>query len=92
MLPGGHALSMGPQDFDGTHDTKCSYRRGAARCGMISLCMGDALHRVRADVVLGGDHAHAWAMLPAQIGEDRALNVGGDLGSAELLALVPGPP
>jgi hypothetical protein len=54
--------------------------------------MGDALHRVRADAVPGRDHAHAWAMLPAQIGLDSALDLGIDLGPPELLAVFLGPP
>jgi hypothetical protein len=39
----------------------------------------DALHRVDADAVRGGDHTHAWAILPAQRGVDRSLDVGSDL-------------
>jgi hypothetical protein len=36
----------------------------------------DALHRVDADAVRGSDHAHAWAILPAQRGVDRSVDVG----------------
>jgi hypothetical protein len=50
------------------------------------------LHRVDADTMRGGDHAHARPILPAQIGLDCALDVGIYLGPAELLALIPGPP
>ena len=50
---------------------------------MISLRVGDALHRVDGNVVRSSDHAHAWAILLAQIGEDRAFDVSIDLGSSE---------
>jgi hypothetical protein len=40
----------------------------------------------------GRDHAHAWAILLVEIGQDRALDIGTDLGPAELLSLAPGPP
>jgi hypothetical protein len=49
----------------------------------------DALNRV--DAVRRRDYAHAWAILLAEIGDDRALDAGTDFGSAELLALIPGP-
>jgi Bacteriophage Sf6, terminase small subunit-like len=58
----------------------------------VSSRVRDALHRVDADAVRGSDHAHAWAILPAQRGVDRSLDVGSDLGPAQLLALVLGPP
>jgi hypothetical protein len=35
------------------------------RCRAVSAFPGDPLHRVRTDAVLGSDHAHAGAILPA---------------------------
>jgi hypothetical protein len=52
----------------------------------------DALHRVDADAMHGGDHTHAWAILPAQRRLDRGLYIDSDLGPAQLLALVLGSP
>jgi hypothetical protein len=66
-----------------------------ARCPVnlaISLRVCNALHRVDANTVRGRDHPHARAILPAQIGENRALDVGTDLGPTELLSFAPGSP
>src|SRR5262245_47606342 len=52
----------------------------------------DALHCIDADPMRGGDHAHAWAILPAERGLDRSLDFGSDLRPAQLLALILGPP
>src|SRR4029434_3491606 len=52
----------------------------------------DAHQGVDRDAMLGGDRAHAWSTLLAQRGLNRGLDVGSDLGSAELLSLVLGPP
>jgi len=57
----------------------------------MSLCARDALHGVDVDAVLGGDYAHARTVLLAQVGEDRSLDFGLVLGSAQHLTLVPGP-
>ena len=57
-----------------------------------SLRVGDALHRVDGNAVRSGDSAHAWTILLAQIGEDRAFDVGIDLAPSELLSLALGPP
>jgi hypothetical protein len=42
---------------------------------LILLRVRDAQHRVDAHAMLGRDHAHAWPVLPAQIGEDGAFDV-----------------
>ena len=57
-----------------------------------SLRVGDALHRVDGNAERGGDCAHAWAILLAKVGEDRASDLSIDLWPSELLSLAPGPP
>jgi hypothetical protein len=59
---------------------------------LLSSRVRDALHCIDADAVRGSDSTHAWAILPAQRGLDRSLDLGSDLGPSQLLALILGPP